>query len=211
MTKPRVLIADDHVLVVEALRKMLEPEVDLVGAVENGWDLLEAAARLRPDVIVLDISMPLLNGIEAARQLQRTLPGTRLIFLTMHGDPTYVKEALRLGASGYVLKKSAFSELRTAIHEAMEGRTYVTPLVRQPGHLHRPSPEAPEALEGLTSRQREVLQLVAAGRSAKEIAFELRISVKTVEFHKCNISRRLDLHSTAELTKYAVKHHLAQL
>ena len=211
INRPRVLIADDHVLVVEALRKLLEPEVELVGAVENGWELLAAAARLKPDVILLDVSMPLLNGIEAARQLRRSLPSAKLIFLTMHGDPAYVREALRVGASGYIVKSSAFSELLTAIREAMEGRTYVTSLVQPASGVHRPPADPPEEQAVLTGRQREVLQLVAEGRSAKEIASTLQISVKTVEFHKSNVMRRLDLYTTADLTKYALRHHLVQL
>jgi DNA-binding NarL/FixJ family response regulator len=207
MTGPRVLIADDHTLVVDGLRKILESECDVVGAVEDGRALLVAAEQLKPDIILLDISMPLLNGVEAARRLRTAVPGARLIFVTMHADATYVAGAFRAGASGYVLKRCASLELRDAIHQVLSGRTYVTPLIRR-DILDEPS--SPYGLEGesgeLTVRQREVVQLVAEGHTVKEIAALLKISSKTVAFHKANVMRRLGIHSTAELTRYALEH-----
>jgi DNA-binding NarL/FixJ family response regulator len=206
--RARILLADDHSLVAAGLCKLLEEEFDLLGSVGDGRALLAAAKRERPDIILLDISMPLLNGVEAARQLQIAVPNAKLIFVTVHSDSPYVVEAFRAGASGYVLKRSAASELVAAIHEVLNGNLYVTPLI------------AKSAVEGilkvaekrgplLSTRQREVLQLVAEGHSAKEIADILRISPKTVEFHKAWIMKKLDLHSTAELTRYALEHRIA--
>jgi DNA-binding NarL/FixJ family response regulator len=208
MNRPRVLLADDHTMVLAGLRSLMESDFDLVGTVEDGRALLEAAARLKPDIIMLDISMPLLNGIEAARQLRKIVPQSKIIFLTMHADVGYVKEAFRVGASGYLIKRSAASELATAIHEVMKGRTYVTPLVTKDMMVSFLDPTAqPDKLpKRLTSRQREVLQLVAEGHSNKEIAAILEVSTKTVEFHKYNLMQALGIHTTAELTQYAMRH-----
>jgi DNA-binding NarL/FixJ family response regulator len=210
MMKPRILLADDHTLFVEALQKVLEPELELVGSVGDGRALLEAAPRLAPDVILLDLSMPLLNGIDAARQLRRLVPDTKIVFLSMHGDPTYVTEAFRAGASGYVLKRASATELIQAIRAALRGQMYVSPLLAKgvlDPLLHQPaSPSNTQTT--LTLRQREVLQLVAEGRSLKEIASILCVSIKTVEFHKTRIAKQLGLHTTADLTKYAVTHGL---
>jgi DNA-binding NarL/FixJ family response regulator len=205
--KPRLLIADDHALVVEGLTRILESECELIGSVEDGRELLSAAATLQPDLVLLDISMPLLNGIDAARQLLRVCPRAKVLIVTMHSDPDYVTEAFRAGASGYLLKRSAASELLTAIHEVMRGRYYLTPLLKH---------ETLDALLGgaesktlsstLTQRQREVLQLVAEGRSVKEIAAILKVSAKTVEFHKAALMERLGIRTTAELTRYALSH-----
>lgn len=217
MSKARVLLADDHTLVLEGISKLLEPHFDLVGTVEDGRALLEAAKTLKPDVVLADISMPLLNGIDAARQLRKTLPDTKIVFLSMHSDPTYVTEAFRAGAAGYLLKRSAASELVFAIEEVLKGRFYVTPAVAKGvltdvlGEAEASRREAPTKGPSLTPRQREVLQLVAEGKSIKEIATILDISIKTVEFHKSRIMEELDLHTTAELTKYAVAHGIASL
>jgi DNA-binding NarL/FixJ family response regulator len=211
MKRPRVLLADDHTLVLEGLRKILEPECDVVGSVEDGRSLLAAAEQLKPDIILLDISMPLLNGVEAARRLRNAMPGAKVIFVTMHGDATYVAGAFRAGASGYVLKRCASLELLNAIHQVLSGRSYITPLIRK-DILHE-LPGWPlgsgEASAELTVRQREVVQLVAEGRPVKEIAAILNISSKTVAFHKANVMRRLGIHSTAELTKYALEHGIS--
>lgn len=211
MKKGRILLADDHTLFVEALQKVLEEEFDLVGSVGDGRALLEAAPRLEPDVILLDLSMPLLNGIDAAQQLRRLVPNTKVVFLSMHGDPTYVTEAFRAGASGYVLKRANATELVQAIRAALRGQLYVSPLlakgVLDPLLHQQTSPIGAHAT--LTLRQREVLQLVAEGRSLKEIASILCVSVKTVEFHKTRITKQLGLHTTADLTKYAVSHGLS--
>ena len=213
MTRPRVLLADDHTLMLEGLRKLLEPECDLVGTVADGRALVDAAARLRPDVILLDISMPLLNGLEAARRIRTLAPESKLLFLTMHADPTYAREAFQAGASGYLLKRSAASELVTAIGAVLRGRRYVTPLFSEDVL----QPQGSDAVNltpqsgRLTPRQREVLQLVAEGHTRKDIASLLNISVKTVEFHKGRIMDRLGLRTASELTKYAVAHGVTEL
>lgn len=211
MSRPRVLLADDHMLVIDGLRRILEPECEVVGVVEDGRSLLAAAERLQPDIILLDISMPLLNGVEAARKLRKTVPAAKLIFVTMHADATYVNGAFRAGASGYVLKRCASMELVSAIQEVLKGHTYITPLVRRDILGDAPcSPLWPgEASGELTERQREIVQLVAEGHPVKDIARILNISAKTVAFHKANVMQRLGLHSTAELTKYALEHGLA--
>jgi DNA-binding NarL/FixJ family response regulator len=206
MKKPSVLIADDHTLVLEGIKKLLENEVNLVGMAEDGMELIRAAHRLKPDIIILDISMPLLNGVEAARRLRKTLPRAKLIFLTMHGDATYVVEALRLGVSGYVLKRSAASELITAIREVTQGRTYVTSLVKIPSNDSGTHVSAVQ----LTARQREILQLICEGRCPKEISSLMAISVRTVEFHKYSIMKKLGLNTIAELTKYAIRHRITE-
>jgi len=203
-------MADDHTLVLEGIRKLLENEFELVGAVEDGHALLGLAEELRPDVILLDISMPLLNGIEACRQLVRSMPKVRVIFLTMHADVVYVEEALRAGGVGYLLKRSAASELITAIKAVMRGERYVTPLIdwKESTTSIRRKEARTKASDRLSPRQREVLQLVAEGRSVKEIAAILQVSAKTVEFHKSALMDRLGIHTTAELTRYAIEHGL---
>lgn len=211
MKKTRVLLADDHKIVLEGLRGLLEPEFELVGTVENGRALVKETERLRPDVIVVDISMPLLNGIEAARQIKKLDDRIKIVFLTMHPDVTYAARAFEAGASGYVLKHSAPSELVTAIHESIKGRTYVTPMVA--GELiqsYRHGDRKKTELSGeLTARQREVLQLLAEGHSAKEIAKILNVSPRTVEFHKYRMMEQLKLSTSAELIQYAIKHGIA--
>ncbi|PYV42928.1 MAG: DNA-binding response regulator [Acidobacteria bacterium] len=212
MKRPRVLLADDHTLLLQGITKLLESEVDLVGAVEDGNALLAAAERLKPDVILLDISMPLLNGMAVARQLKKILPDVQIIFLTMHANPVYVTEAFRVGASGYVLKQSDASELLLAIREVLKGRSYVTPLVTSDvlHSLLKPSDQStPEAVSSqLSPRQKEVLHLLAEGRSAKEIASLLDISVRTVEFHKSALMEKVGVHTAADLVKYAITHGL---
>lgn len=209
MNKPRVLLADDHRILMEGLKGLLHPEFELLGTVEDGRALVSAAQELKPDVIVADISMPLLNGLEAGRQILKDNPSARIIFLTMHSDVAYAAEAFRAGASGYILKRSAASELVTAIREVLKGGAYVTPVVAKAlmkDSLLGKQPGKSDPATALTSRQREVLQLVAEGHSIKEIAHILHVSPKTVEFHKYRLMEQLDLRSTAELTQYAVKH-----
>jgi DNA-binding NarL/FixJ family response regulator len=208
--RARILLADDHSLVAAGICKLLEAEFDLIGTVGDGRALVATAKSDPPDVILLDISMPILNGLEAARQIRSVLPNVKLIFVTVHSDNAYVMEAFRAGGSGYVLKRSAASELPAAIHEVLDGNLYVTPLIGNSavegfrnGNGHETRPPV------LSGRQREVLQLVAEGYSAKEIAKLLSISSKTVEFHKGLIMKKLDLHSTAELTQYALQHGIA--
>jgi DNA-binding NarL/FixJ family response regulator len=209
MTKRiRVLLADDHKIVLDGLRSLLEPEFELAGTVEDGRALVSAAQELQPDVIVADISMPLLNGIEAVRQIKKLDKQVKIVFLTMHPDVTYAIRAFEAGASGYVLKHSAASELLTAIHEAIKGRTYVTPMIAgelvqaYKGGTYRQVEEAQQ----LTQRQREILQLLVEGNSAKEVANLLNISPRTVEFHKYSMISKLKLKSVSALIQYAIKH-----
>jgi len=211
MRKPRILLADDHRMVAEGLRGLLEPDYHLVEIVEDGRALLEAANRLMPDVVVADVSMPLLNGIEAVRQIKKNHPSIAVVFLTMHLDVAYAACALEAGASGYVLKHSAPSELLTAIACACKGQTYITPMLA--GELlsyrrNRPQGDMEDGLARLTARQREVLQLIAEGRSVKEAAAVLGISTRTVEFHKYSMMESLGLKSSAELMRFAVEHSI---
>jgi len=207
MKKPRVLIADDHSILLAGLCKLIEDRCEVVGMVEDGRALVEAAEHLQPDLILLDISMPFLNGLDAARQIKKLLPDAKLLFLTMHSSATYATEALRAGANGYLLKQSAASELPQAIEAVLKGQTYLAPAITKPilEKVSRPGqPEIQNALMDLTPRQREVLQLVAEGKSTKEVADLLCVSVKTVEFHKARIMEQLDLHSTPALIKFAI-------
>jgi DNA-binding NarL/FixJ family response regulator len=208
MARPRVLLADDHALLLGAFEKLLADECEIVGQVADGRALVAAAERLNPDLIVLDISMPILNGLEAARQIKRTQRQIKLVFLTMNEDADLAAEAFRSGASGYLLKRSLASELATAIREVMQGRAYVTPLLTDgllgslmSGEEHTPAQE-------LTARQREVLQLLAEGRSMKEVADVLSLTPRTVAFHKYRMMEQLKVKSTAELVQYAVRHHI---
>lgn len=207
MTKTKVLLADDHTIVAEGLRSLLEGEFELVGSVSDGRALLEAARNLNPDVIVADISMPLLNGLDAARQLKRDGATAKIVFLTMHAEAQLAAEAFRAGASGYLLKSSAGEELIAAIHEVTKGRAYVTPLITKDvlsfliGAARQPEQPAIK----LTPRQREVLQLVAEGRTMKEIASILNISTRTVESHKYEMMETLGVQTNAELVQYAIK------
>jgi DNA-binding NarL/FixJ family response regulator len=208
MGRPRVLLADDHTLVLAAFEKLLADECDIVGRVSDGRALVSSAETLKPDLIVVDISMPLLSGLEAGRQIKHRLRNVKLVFLTMNEDPDLAAEAFRSGASGYLLKSSAGSELSTAIREVMQGRTYITPLVAEGlvGSLLRV--EEPRAADKLTARQREVLKLLAEGRSMKEVAGVLNVAPRTVAFHKYRMMAQLRVKSTAELVQYAVKHHI---
>ena len=207
MKKPRLLMADDHAILLAGLRKLVEDCCEVVGTVEDGRALLETAERLKPDLILLDISMPLLNGLDAARQLKKLLPETKLLVLTMHSSPTYATEAFKMGASGYLLKQSAASELPQAIHAVLKGQIYLTPAITRSvieATLNPNQQELKRAVSDLTPRQREVLQLVAEGRRSKDIATLLNVSVKTVEFHKTCLMEQLDLHSTPALVKFAI-------
>lgn len=205
--KPRLLMADDHSIMLAGLRKLVEGTCEIVGAVEDGRALVEAAERLRPDLILIDISMPLLNGMDAARQIKKSVPDAKLIFLTMHASPVFATEALQTGASGYLLKQSAASELPLAIDTVLKGQIYLTPTITKPvlDAMVKPKPrELRKSLMDLTPRQREVLQLLAEGKSPKDIAVLLNLSIKTVEFHKTRLMEQLDLHSTLALAKFAI-------
>jgi DNA-binding NarL/FixJ family response regulator len=212
MTKPRLLIADDHKIFAEGLKRLLNADFDIAGVVEDGRELVAAAEKLRPDVIVADISMPMLNGIEAVRQIKKVHPEIKVVFLTMHPDVAYAVSAFETGASGYVLKHSAPDELITAIREGLKGRTYVTPLIAgKLLHSYQSGAHSgTDTVLNLSSRQREVLQLLAEGRSAKEIGAILNISMKTVEYHKYRMMEDLDIKTTAELIRYAVKQGIAE-
>lgn len=208
MSKPRILIADDHALVLEGFRRILEEQYELVGAVEDGRALLDAAKTVQPDLVILDVSMPLLNGIDAAAQLKKLHPRVKIVIVTMHADRDYVRAAFEAGASAYLLKRSAVDELELAIRAVMAGHSYITPLITQDVvevFLAKGS-ESQQRGTALTFRQREVLQLLAEGRTVKEIAALLKVSTRTVEFHKAQIMGQLNLHSTAELIKYALTH-----
>jgi DNA-binding NarL/FixJ family response regulator len=208
MGTARVLLADDHALLLGAFEKLLAGECEVVGQVNDGRALLAATEKLMPDVVILDISMPLLNGLEAGRQIKRHFRNVKLIFVTMNEDPDVAAEAFRAGASGYLLKRSAASELTTAIREVMLGHSYITPLVATGlvgSLLHADEMRQSDVL---TSRQREVLQLLAEGHSMKEIAGVLNLTPRTVAFHKYRMMEQLNVKSTAELIQYAVKHHI---
>jgi len=204
--RPRILLADDHAMLVAAFQEMLSPHCDVVGTVSDGRMLLDMAPKLKPDVIVLDISMPHLNGIDACRQLQPRLPETKWVFLTVNEDPDLAAEAFRLGASAYLLKGSAASELFLSIQMAMQGRKYLTPLISKgvplPVFLDRPHNHHADKL---TPRQREVLQLLAEGRLMKEVADILHVTPRTIAFHKYAMMRQLGVKTSAELIQQAVK------
>jgi DNA-binding NarL/FixJ family response regulator len=208
MKRPRVLLADDHRFLRESFAKLLEPNCDVVGAVGDGRALLTAAKETRPDVVVVDVAMPLLNGLDAARQLKRLMPGVKIIFLTVSEDPDLAAEAFRVGASGFLLKNSAASELFQAIQEVVQGRSYVTPQATGGlvGILHRP--ESGKKPDELSPRQREVLQLLAEGHSMKEIGRILKITPRTVAFHKYTMMEHLGIKSSAELVQFAVRQHV---
>lgn len=204
----RLLLADDHVLMLEGLARLLAQEFEIAGTVANGRDLLDEAERLKPDAIVLDIGMPEMNGIEAARRLNKQLPEVKVVFVTQQLDPAYVHAAFAAGAMAYVAKQSAATELVHAIQMALSDRYYVTPLAgkeaAQSANLD-PGRNPAEMFGGrLTPRQREVLQLVAEGKSSKQIAAALNISTKTVEFHRNSLMDELGVRTTAELTRYAL-------
>jgi len=209
MRRPRVLLADDHQMLLDALKELLTPKYEVVGLVSDGRAVLKLAEKLRPDIIVLDIAMPQLNGLDAGRQLKQSMPAVKLIFMTMNEDPYLVGEAFRAGASAYLLKQAAGLELNEAIERVLKGGTYVTPsaakglsdiALREPKNRER----APEP----TARQREVIQLLAEGRTMKEIAHLLYITPRTVAAHKYTVMELLQLKTSAELVQYAIKHRI---
>jgi DNA-binding NarL/FixJ family response regulator len=210
MKKLRVLLGDDHALILDGLRAALQPQFEIAGVAQDGKALVEAALRLHPELVVLDISMPLLNGFESARQIKKNLPSTKLIFLSQHVNPAYLKQALKIGASGYVLKSGATEELQKAIATVMRGKIYVTPAFGEDvvAGLWNRSGEISNEAEELTDRQREILQLIVEGRGNKEIADVLHLSIKTVEFHRARIMARLGVRTVAELTKVALQQGL---
>jgi DNA-binding NarL/FixJ family response regulator len=205
--RARILLADDHGLIVAGIRSLLDPDYDIVGHVNDGRSLVESALRLRPDLTILDISMPQLNGIDASHQIKSTWPEVKLLFLTMHANPVYLREAMDVGAMGYVLKSSAFEELRTAVRRILKCQVYITPSFDRDvmENVHASIRGRPRPSATLTPRQAEILQLVAEGWGNKEIADVLAISVKTVEFHRGRIMGKLGAHNVADLVRYAVQ------
>lgn len=207
--RPNVILADDHALLLEAFQKLLEPQYNVLAKVTDGHALVKAAAKLKPDVIILDIAMPLLNGLEAARRLKQIIPLVKLIVLTMNEDPDVASEAMAVGASGYLLKTSAASELLQAIRSVLKGNQYVTPQIAkglEQSFIRDPWQKKRE--KQVTPRQREVLQLLAEGHTMKEIGDILHMSVRTVAFHKYRMMDELGLRTTAELVQFAMKHHM---
>ena len=207
MKHTRILLVDDHTILVESLRKLLESEFDIVGSAGDGRTMVEMALELQPDIVLLDVTMPILNGLEAARRLKAKAPEISIIFLTMNEDRDLAAEALRIGAAGYVLKKSAASEVRQAIKAALSGDTFVTASV-DPSHWSKRNSDHPVSYHALTIRQREVLQLLAEGRSMREAGDLLGLTPRTVAFHKYRIMESLGLHNTSELVQYAVKRRI---
>jgi DNA-binding NarL/FixJ family response regulator len=211
MKLPRVLLADDHTLLLDVFRKLLEPHYDVVGTVSDGRAVMESALSLKPDIVVLDIAMPLLNGLDAGRLLKQVMPRIKLIFLTMNEDTDLATTAMQAGASAYLLKTSACSELFHAIEEALKGRPYVTKQIArgmQESLIRDPRPGAPAKV--LTSRQREVIQLLADGKSMKEAANVLNLAPRTVAFHKYHIMEMMGLKTTANLVRFALKNHIIE-
>lgn len=208
--RTRVLLGDDHALILDGIRASLQVQFDIVGQATDGKALVQSAERLRPDLVILDISMPLLNGFESARQIREILPSTKLIFLSQHLNPAYLKHALRVGAAGYVLKAGATEELQEAIHTVLRGKTYITPSFGEDviARLWNRSGGINEESEDLTDRQREILQLIVEGRSSKEMADLLHVSIKTIEFHRARIMNKLGVRTVAELTKVALQQGL---
>jgi len=213
MEKTTVLLADDHKIVLEGLKGLLAEDFDVVGTVEDGRALLEKVQELCPDVIVVDVAMPLLNGIDAVKQIKKLGLETKVVFLTMHHDAMYAKEAFDAGALGFVLKHSAPSELKKAIEEALKGNTYISPAIAQEVmQLYKGEVDSRAGASGtLTLRQREVMQLLAEGKSAKEIGTILHISTRTVEFHKYNMMEQLGIKTSAELVHFAIKHGIVSI
>jgi DNA-binding NarL/FixJ family response regulator len=211
--RPRVLLADDHRIVAEGLKSIFSDEFEVAGVVEDGRELLEAARKLRPDVIVADISMPHLNGIEALVHLKKQDPDVKVVFLTMHQEPAYARRALQAGACGFVVKHAAADELLTAVRAALKGKTYITPaLAGEVLTAMRHGPDAPpDPASLLTPRQREILQLLVEGQSAKQIATTLSISSRTVEFHKYQMMETLGIHNSAELIHFGIKSGIVSL
>ena len=212
----RILLADDHKITREGLRSLLEKQqdMDVVAEAENGRTAVRLAHELLPNVVIMDVTMSDLNGVEAARQIVGRLPNVKIIALSMHSDSLFVTEMLRSGASGYLLKDCAFNELALAIRAVASGKTYLSPSISGvvvEDYLHRLTKTNSSSSEILTDREREVLQLMAEGKSTKQIALKLSISVKTVETHRRQIMNKLDIHTVAELTKYAIRKGLTSL
>jgi DNA-binding NarL/FixJ family response regulator len=210
MKRPTILLADDHTMLPDAFRKILEPEFEVVGVVADGHAVIAKATELKPDVIVLDIAMPLLNGLDAGRRIKETMPATQLVYLTMSNSPKLAAEAFRLGASAFLLKTSAASELNEAIRSVLRRKRYVTAELEEPVEEALLKPVSRNgAAPSLTDRQREVLQLLAEGRSMKEAAFILNLAERTVMYHKYRIMSEFQIKTNAELIQFALKQNLS--
>jgi len=207
---PRILIADDHTLVAEACKKLLESDYEVVATVSDGRALVRAAVELRPQLIIVDVAMPLLNGLDAGQQIKELTPAVKLVYLTMNPDADLAAEAFRRGASGYLLKTCAASELAIAVREVLKGKSYLSPMIAKDtvDFLLRQDKKMIDEADRLTERQREVLQLLAEGKCMKEVAAVLNITTRTVAFHKYRIMEVLDAKSSAELVQYAMRNHL---
>src|SRR6267143_2248828 len=207
---PRILIADDHTLVAEACKKLLENDYEVVGTVGDGRSLVRAAVELRPHLIIVDVAMPLLNGLDAGQQIKELLPAVKLVYLTMNHDADLAAEAFRRGASGYLLKTCAAAELTTAVREVLRGKSYLSPTIAKDtvDFLLRQGKRLIEEGDRLTERQREVLQLLAEGKCMKEVAGVLNVTTRTVAFHKYRIMEVLNVRTNAELVQYAIRQHL---
>ena len=207
---PRILIADDHTLVAEACKKLLETDYEVVGTVGDGRSLVQAAVELKPHLIIVDVSMPLLNGLDAGLQIKELMPAVKLVYLTMNHDADLAAEAFRRGASGYLLKTCAATELAIAVREVLRGKSYLSPMIAKDtvDFLLRQDRQLVEEGEKLTERQREVLQLLAEGKCMKEVASVLNLTTRTVAFHKYRIMEVLNVKSNAALVQYAIRHHL---
>lgn len=207
---PRILIADDHTLVAEACRKLLEADYDVVQTVSDGRALVRAVAEFRPHLVIVDVAMPLLNGLDAAQQAKELVPSVKLIFLTMNHDADLAAEAFRRGASGYLLKTCAASELAIAVREVLRGKSYLSPMIAKDtvDFLIRQDKKFVDESDKLTERQREVLQLLAEGKCMKEVAAVLNLTTRTVAFHKYRIMEVLNVRTNAELVQYAIRNHL---
>lgn len=206
MARPRILIAEDHILVAEAFQRLLEPQYEVVGIVADGHALLKAAQQLTPDIAIIDVGMPLLNGLDAGREIKRLLPQIKIIFVTMNDDPDIAREARRFGASAYLLKTSASAELLKAVQEVLRGNSYLTPRISErlaAEFIKDPRADRPD--KHLTMRQREVLQLLAEGRAMKEVADILQITPRTVAFHKYRTMEAFNLRSNAELVRFVIR------
>ena len=211
-SRPRVLLADDHQMLLDALKRVLEPRCEVVGMVSDGRELLTAAAKLQPEIVVLDIAMPQLNGLDAARRLKPVMPKLKFIFMTMNEDPELVGEAFRAGASAFLLKQGAAFELMEAIEKVLKGGSYVTPSAAEgQAKISLREPKAREHVAEPTPRQREVIQLLAEGRSMKEIASVLKITKRTVAAHKYAVMELLQLKTNADLVQYAIKRRIISI
>jgi DNA-binding NarL/FixJ family response regulator len=212
MARTRILLADDHQMLLDALKRILEPRYEVVGTVRDGRTLLEAADRLQPDVVVVDIGMPQLNGLDAARRLKRSIPKAKLVFMTMNEDPDMVGEAFRAGGSAFLLKQAAVFELTDAIDKVLKGGSYVTPQAKKgQANIALREPQARQHAAEPTPRQREVIQLLAEGQSMKQVAYTLSIAKRTVAAHKYDAMELLQLKNSAELIQYAIKHNIVSV